>query len=293
MSRKIVLTLMVGLLLVQFANGQSGNWVSLLNEDHSKHWEVFIGVPHGTVKGLPGIDPASDGKKGEPLGVNNDPKSVFSFEDDGSEVVLHISGEIYGALSSKAEYENYHLKLQFKWGEKKWEPRLDRERDNGILYHCVGPHGAFWNVWMQSQEFQVQQGDMGDYYSLAKTEIEIPAVAGELINDFDYKKGAEKKRFSSIDPSVYGHCDKGSDNEKPHGEWNTLELICIGGSSLHVVNGKVVMALYNSQYLDPNDNIVPLTKGKIQLQSEGAEAFYKNIQIRSIKKIPQEYKDQL
>ncbi|MFT7034035.1 MAG: hypothetical protein ACJA2S_002544 [Cyclobacteriaceae bacterium] len=32
---------------------------------------------------------------------------------------------------------------------------------------------------MQSQEFQVQQGDMGDYYALAKTEIDIPSAKKE------------------------------------------------------------------------------------------------------------------
>jgi hypothetical protein len=109
------------------------------------------------------VDPNSDGRNSKALGLNNDPKNVFSCKEMDGETVLHISGEIYGALTSKNEYENYHLRLQYKGGEKKWEPRLERERDSGILYYCVGPHGAFWNVWMQAQEFQVQEGDCGDY----------------------------------------------------------------------------------------------------------------------------------
>lgn len=268
-------------------------WKPLLDKNYQQNWDVFIGVPHATVKGLEGVDPESNGIKGKPLGLNNDPKKVFSFEEEGGETVLHISGEIYGALTSKKEYENYHLKLQFKWGDKKWEPRLERERDNGILYHCVGEHGAFWNVWMQSQEFQVQQGDIGDYYALAKTEIEIPSVKKEGEKQYDYKQGANKNRFSSIDRSVQGHCNKGFDNEKAHGEWNILELICFKGISLHVVNGKVVMALYNSKYLNPDNEVAPLTRGKIQIQSEAAEAFYKDIQIKSIGELPQKFKDQL
>ncbi|MDW5288107.1 ThuA domain-containing protein [Formosa sp. PL04] len=92
----------------------------------------------------------SDEKNAEALGLDKDPKNVFSFEDINGEHVLHISGEIYGSITSKQEYENYHLKLQFKWGENVWEPRLLRNRDSGILYYCYGSYRKFWNVWMAS-----------------------------------------------------------------------------------------------------------------------------------------------
>ncbi|MGB3149097.1 MAG: DUF1080 domain-containing protein [Maribacter sp.] len=271
----------------------SKKWTNLLNEDHANYWEVFIGVPHGTVTDLAGIDPESDGKKGVPLGLNNDPKKVFKIEQKAGETILHISGEIYGALTSKETYENYHLKLEFKWGDKIWEPRLNRERDNGLLYHCIGEHGAFWNVWMQSQEFQVQQGYMGDYYAIAKTSIDIPSTKKEGDKEFNYVEGGPLNHFSSAEPGVPGHANKGFDNENPHGEWNTLELITLGDTSLHIVNGKVVMALYNSKYQDSHKKMLPLTKGKIQIQSEAAEAYYKNIQVKQITEIPNKFKRQL
>lgn len=316
MTFKQYLVLSLALTLFHFSNGQDlasaatddstskeqyaekttdthRRWINMLSDDHSAHWDVFVGVPHATVTGLDNVNPESDGKKGVALGLNNDPKNVFDIKQMGSETVLHISGEIYGALTSKLAYENYHLKLEFKWGDKKWEPRLKRERDSGLLYHCVGEHGAFWNVWMQSQEFQVQQGDMGDYYALAKTSIDIPSSKKENEREFDYVQGGVKNHFSSAEPGFMGHCNKGFDNENPHGEWNTLELITLGGTSLHIVNGKVVMALYNSKYLDSSKNMMPLIKGKIQIQSEGAEAFYKNIQMKQITKIPNKYKKQL
>ena len=71
--------------------------------------------------------------------------------------------------------------------------------------------------------------------------------------------------------------------EKPHGQWNKVELICIGDSSIHIVNGKVVMRLYNSRKIQ-NGRKVPLTKGTIALQSEGAEVYYRDIKIKPIKK---------
>jgi len=52
-----------------------------------------------------------------------------------------------------------------------------------------------------------------------------------------------------------------------------------------VVNGKVMMVLYHNQQSE-NGQDLPLTKGRIQLQSEGAELFYRNIRIQQINNLP-------
>ena len=52
------------------------------------------------------------------------------------------------------------------------------------------------------------------------------------------------------------------------------------------------MALYNSKYRNAENQIVPLTKGRIQIQSEAAEVYYKNVQIKSINSIPKTFKKQ-
>jgi hypothetical protein len=54
---------------------------------------------------------------------------------------------------------------------------------------------------------------------------------------------------------------------------------------VHVVNGKTMMVLYHSAQLE-NGKVLPLIKGKIQIQSEGAEVFYKNITVEKLNKIP-------
>jgi hypothetical protein len=101
-----------------------------------------------------------------------------------------------------------------------------------------------------------------------------------------YKKGGEK--FTVPGKDTGARIIKHPDNEKPTGEWNTIELLTVGPTSVHIVNGKVVMTLTNArQMMDGKE--VPLTKGKIQLQSEGAEVFYRNIAVRSIKEIPEKY----
>ncbi|HET8828620.1 MAG TPA: ThuA domain-containing protein, partial [Pelobium sp.] len=265
----------------------------LLTDDLNDHWSVFIGAPHASVTNLPNVNPKSNGKNAEALGLNNDPKKIFSIEKQGDENVLHISGEIYGALTSKLAYQNYHLKLQFKWGNKVWPPRENDPKDNGILYHAVGPYRSFWNVWMQSQEFQVQRHDIGDYYALAGTKATIALAKTPDGKALIYQKGAEKTDISGRYKRPFNYAKRGFDNEKPEGEWNTIELYCIGDKSVHVLNGKVVMYLENLEQFNKDGSVVPSQKGLIQIQSEAAEAFYKNIEIETIDKLPKEIKKQL
>jgi Domain of Unknown Function (DUF1080) len=137
-------------------NDSDGNnvWYPLLDRNLSQ-WEVFMGVPHPSVD-VDWPSKSESGTIGQPMGLNNDPLKVFSVKEMEGETVLCITGQIYGGLTTLKEYENYHLSLQFKWGDKKWPPRNNQKRDSGLLVHCVGKHGAFWNVWMRSLECQIQ-----------------------------------------------------------------------------------------------------------------------------------------
>ena len=47
------------------------------------------------------------------------------------------------------------------------------------------------------------------------------------------------------------------------------------------------MTLFHSRQPGNDGKDLPLTKGKIQLQSEGAEVFYRDIEIRSITSLPE------
>lgn len=262
-------------------------WENLLDLQFSK-WEKFIGVPHYSITTLPNV-PKGDGMEGTPLGLGNDPLGVFTTEVINGELQLHISGEIYGGLATKEIYGNYHLKLDFKWGEKKYEPRLTAKRDNGILYHCYGHHAAFWNVWMNSQELQVQEGDMGDYFALGPgMDIRASYRTEDGETAWIYDSTAAPMAFASN--GVSGRCRRGYNMERPQGEWNTLELICLADKAIHVVNGKVVMVLEKSRVMNDLGEWEPLKQGRIQIQSEGAEAWYRNIVIKPITEIPEQYR---
>ncbi len=250
-------------------------WQYLLNDKDLSGWDVYLG---------PQFPPDSEDRTGvKPIGLNKDEKKVFSVVTEDGAKALRITGEQFGGISTVKEFENYHLQLQFKWGKLKWHPRKDAKMDSGVLYHANGPHGADWGFWMQSQEFQVQEGDCGDYWGVAGAVFDIPASKqGE--NEWVYDPKGTRLTFADKSPNGR-RCIKSPDAEKPSGQWNTLDLYCYGDTAVHVVNGKVVMVLYHSQH--PKDGrMVPLTKGKIQLQSEGAEVFYRNIRILPIDEIP-------
>lgn len=218
-------------------------------------------------------------------GLNHPRQNVFTVKDEGGKPTLRITGEFYGCLATKRDYENYHFTTQVKWGTKKWVPRLDELKDAGILYHSRGPFGVdYWKTWALSQEFQVIEHGHGEYWSQSTSAIDIrvnPKKAGEEAPRWDPK--APWMAFGGAN----NHALAGSDEDKPN-EWNTLELICIQGDCLHIVNGKVVMALKNSRYKD-GDKVVPLTSGKLQIQSEAAEVFYRDMAIRPIAAMPAEY----
>lgn len=95
----------------------SKNWQPLLNKDLS-NWEIFVGAPHSSVE-LEGFPKSDNVNTGTPLGLNNDVKNVMSIIEEEGEQVLYITGEIYAGLTSLQEFENYHLKVQFKWGGEK------------------------------------------------------------------------------------------------------------------------------------------------------------------------------
>ena len=96
--------------------------------------------------------------------------------------------------------------------------------------------------------------------------------------------GGQLYTFSATS-KVGRHCIKQGDAESVSGEWNTLDLYCHGDTSVHVINGKVMMVLYHSSQLEKGQ-VLPLVKGKIQIQSEGAEVFYKHIMVEPIDAIP-------
>jgi hypothetical protein len=265
---------------------QETKWTALLDSNLSQ-WEMY--QSYALKPGYHGEVPVDEnGDSIPPIGYNRNKNNVFTVFEEGGAPVLRISGEIYGCVFTRQEFENYHLKLKVKWGTEKWDPRRNDPMDSGILYHSQGECGHdYWRSWMLSQEFQIMEKSFGDFWSQMTSMINIRAIKPEGVDNYRYDPAGPPLAFGG-ESGNGGYCQRGEDFEKPMGEWNTVELICFGDKSLHIVNGHVVMALSGSRYLD-RTGIKPLIKGKIQLQSEAAEVFYKDIQIRNITSLPSQY----
>lgn len=210
-----------------------------------------------------------------------DPKKVFTVKDG----VIVISGEDYGAITTKGEYANYHLITEWKWGPRTWAPRADKTRDSGILLHCVGEDGVAGGQWMESQECQIIEGGCGDFIMVGgknKPSLTCETRVGPDKQLYYEKGGTSVTRNSGRynwwgrDPAwkdVIGF--RGArDVEKPAGEWNRMEVICDGDTITNIVNGYVVNVGTKSSH----------TRGKLQFQSEGAEIHFRKIEIRPLVK---------
>jgi hypothetical protein len=240
-------------------------------------WDSWLGytVP-ATTYGTP---------SSAPIGLNHDTYGVFKVVEQDGAPAIYSSGKLFGGLITKQRYRNYHLHVEYKWGANTWTPM---PRNNGVLYHSHGAYGAFFGTWMSAIEFEVVPhsvgmlltvGDSRGMQSFSTVVANDPSIAYPSRR---YMKGGLPSRLEFPTWNV----DAGTDAEKPLGEWNTLDLYVFGDSSIHVVNGVPVMAATNLTTKDAKGRTVPLTDGKIQLQSEGAETYFRAVTIEPIRRLP-------
>jgi len=196
-------------------------------------------------------------------GLNNDPDHVFQVEQG----MVHVSGTEMGYIITKQDYQNYYLKAEFKWGEGTFAPRAGQARDSGILYNIQGEQ----KVWPRSVEFQINEGCTGDFWMTdgaaltGKDGQRVTGPDGKAVKIDRFNKGPWK--------NVVGYRDPVNEVEKPHGQWNVLELVNQNGHVKQYVNGKLV---------NEGTDAFP-SSGKILFQSEGAEVFFRNMKLYPLK----------
>jgi len=243
-------------------------------------WEKWLGVPHRSYE-VPGYVRGATPKEDPVLGLNRDPLGVFTAKVVDGEPVLHITGQVFGGLTTLQSYDNFHLRTQQRWGTRKWEPRLNAVRDNGILIYCVGEHGAGGKNWMRSQECQVQEGDIGDWWPIAGALVDIPIRVEGRSQIYDPKAPLVAMKNRAFHGTDY--------HEKPSGEWNTIEVYSLEGNAVFRLNGRTVNVIRNSRYREKgSEQDIPLKSGKLQIQSEAAECEYRRLEIRPLSSWPQE-----
>ena len=98
-----------------------------------------------------------------------------------------------------------------------------------------------------------------------------------------YKPGGTPKEYQGGRVNWFGHepawkDEKGyrgaRDVEKPVGQWNRLECLCDGDKITLILNGTVVNIGTKCSH----------TKGKIAIESAGAEVFFRTMDLRPLEK---------
>lgn len=261
-----VIVLALGFVLHSCGDTTQPQWESLFNGQDLANWDMFLG--------------SSLGEDFDDLAQAATPEQVFSVVEMEGEKVIRISGEINGSLATKESYENYHLQLVFKWGDIVYS-----RRNSGLLYHSFGDFGVAFGTWMPNIELQLMHTNLGDTYLMANTSCQTPVVQNEETNQFVFTPGANNVTFG--EHAAGRLIRKSHDMEKPLGQWNIVDLYVYDDMAVHVINGETVMVNYNTGVYE-NGVVLPLTAGKIQIQSEGAELFVKSIDIKAINEIPAE-----
>jgi hypothetical protein len=220
---------------------------------------------------------------------------VFTVVDqiDGAPAI-RMSGQHFGGIITKERYANYRLVAEFRWGDVTWNPRKDRARDAGILLHCQGEEGNyakdFKAAWMRSVEYQFIEGGTGDIIIVGgyerSGEFVMPSLKATVtpgtkawnpqgaLEQFGKGRGRVDWRDKSPEwKDVLGFRGP-KDVEKPVGQWNRVEIIADGGDLRYFLNGVEINGVKDSSFRE----------GKILFQSEGAENFYRLIELHPLKK---------
>jgi hypothetical protein len=225
-----------------------------------------------------------------------DPEKYFQVEDGAIHVYKDQAAGVEvpnGYLATEKEYANFRLRMEYKWGEKKFKPRMKAKRDAGLLYHVRRPD----SVWPRCVECQIQEGDVGDCFTVRGVQVEstvevVPIETPGGVKKLPrYKTGGEVRRLGD---SGIVRIVKSSTHE--HEGWNKIELVVRGSKeSEHIVNGETVFRAKDLKQLgaEPLSKPLkkgevdprmwePLAKGRVALQCEYAEVWYRGIEIQEL-----------
>jgi hypothetical protein len=210
------------------------------------------------------------------------------------EGMLHILGSMEGSeptepgyLATNQEFENVHIRLEYKWGMRRYAPRTYVKRDNGLLYGVVGED----KVWPTCVECQIEEGDVGDYFLVGTRGVQDAHNAG-IFGEGLSPKGWPGPPARTKLPQGAQDADNGAGYSRKIKDgnfeildgWNIVEVLWQGDRSAHIVNGRTVNAASGLEQPDPENpgKFIPLTRGKLAIEIEFAEIWFRRIEVKSI-----------
>ena len=208
------------------------------------------------------------------------------------EGMLHIYGNELtaepsepGYLATTQEFENVHIRVEYKWGLKRFPPRSLCKRDNGLLYGLVGAD----KVWPTCVECQIEEGEVGDFFLLGGVRgIQDGHGAGFFgegleVNGWPPRRPRQGNP-NAAPPDLTGGRKIKDGNFEVLDDWNVVEVIWQGDRAANIVNGRTVNSVSMLQQPDPQNpgQFIPLTRGKIAIEIEYAETWFRRIEVRPL-----------
>ncbi len=190
--------------------------------------------------------------------------NAWEISEDGS---LHIQGSGRGELGNTEGgdivydqvFSDFHFKVEWKVAEAA----------NAGIFYRGSEDPQYDYIWKSAPEMQVLDN----------------------INHPDANMGKNGNRQAG---SLYDLIPASPQNAKPHGEWNSAEVIARGMTVQHIQNGEVVVEytigsdelnalIADSKWPGINENWGDLaTEGIIGLQDHGDDVWFRNIKIKEL-----------
>lgn len=207
-----------------------------------------------------------------------DPDGVFSVVDG----TIRVSGRGAGYLATDKAYRDYRLSLEYRWGSH--TDGSGFVRNSGVLVHQVNDD----RVWPTSIEIQLAQGCEGDLIVIPGVDSKGGKGRATLTSDTRIASDGKTRWANGGQPTRYsgkqfwwsrhepGFAEKldtrGRDDvASPLGEWTRVEIIARGARLTVRINDVTVNEAYD----------VEPAAGRILLQNEGNEVFFRRVRLRS------------
>jgi len=210
-------------------------------------------------------------------------QNIFRAADGAIQTYPDAAGgspQPFAGLITEAEYGDYRLTLEYKWGVRKFAPRAfpDSVRDAGV---CYDVHGADV-IWPSSLECQIEEGDTGDVWAINTRATST--VHPENLNFVTLADGGVPTT-RGFKPKGFQRFLRSYSYETPG--WNQVEVTVRGDTATYRINGHVNNRVTGLKTWDAaTASWKPLTRGKILLQAEGSEIFYRNVSLVPLEPLP-------
>ncbi len=242
-------------------------WQKLFNGISLDGWSTFLGSHH----------------KEKPYLINEDPNHVFQIIDGNLHLYKnHDEDSVVqeGYLFTNEEYANYRLRLEYKWGDKKFAQRKNKNKNSGLLFHVQQP----FEFWPTSTECQIMEGSSGDIYAQNyawfTTTVDSFVIDPQSKKSFPrYSESGSQLDYGGKQTSMRLMNLKRLDNSEG---WNKVEIVVKNNSAEFYINNKLSAKLWNIRFIAPENPELEksLTKGRVCLQAEATEIIFRNIEIK-------------